>query len=239
MGGRLRHDVRKDVRSRRQISSRWFSPAWPTGPARRSSAAAQLSSRHRLLLARATRQEVLGLYRRIFRLARKWQAASGQMEDTIKEKQYILNEARTLFQKNKNVSVQPVSGSASSEDPMSQVTQASQQVLECPSCAKHWTRHGGYKMSETKTGSLKDVSELDGKQCKIAIGLTDTDQIKQCIDECTARIEIGLHYQIPYPRPIHLPPMGLTPLRGRGLRSQEKLRKLSKPVYLKSHDEIS
>ncbi|XP_059011741.1 LYR motif-containing protein 1 isoform X2 [Mustela nigripes] len=172
----------------------------------------------------ATRQEVLGLYRRIFRLARKWQAASGQMEDTIKEKQYILNEARTLFQKNKNVSVQPP---------------FSQQVLECPCCAKHWTRHGGYKMSETKTGSLKDVSELDGKQCKIAIGLTDTDQIKQCIDECTARIEIGLHYQIPYPRPIHLPPMGLTPLRGRGLRSQEKLRKLSKPVYLKSHDEIS
>ena len=44
----------------------------------------------------ATRQEVLGLYRRIFRLAKKWQAASGQMEDTIKEKQ--------LFQKNKNVS---------------------------------------------------------------------------------------------------------------------------------------
>uniref|UniRef100_K9IFZ7 Putative lyr motif-containing protein n=1 Tax=Desmodus rotundus TaxID=9430 RepID=K9IFZ7_DESRO len=88
----------------------------------------------------ATRQEVLGLYRRIFRLARKWQAASGQMEDTIKEKQYILNEARMLFQKNKN---------------------------------------------------------------------------------------------------IHLPPMGLIPLRGQGLRSQEKLRKLSKPVYLKSHDEVS
>eukprot|EP00074_Homo_sapiens_P099633 XP_016878966.1 LYR motif-containing protein 1 isoform X3 [Homo sapiens] len=69
--------------------------------------------------------------------------------------------------------------------------------------------------------------------------LTDTDLIKQCIDECTARIEIGLHYKIPYPRPIHLPPMGLTPLRGRGLRSQEKLRKLSKPVYLRSHDEVS
>ncbi|XP_057384965.1 LYR motif-containing protein 1 isoform X1 [Balaenoptera acutorostrata] len=86
----------------------------------------------------ATRQEVLGLYRRIFRLARKWQAASGQMEDTIKEKQYILNEARTLFQKNRN--------------------------------------------------------------------LTDTDLIKQCIDECTARIEIGLHYQIPYPRPVSVTP---------------------------------
>ncbi|XP_076997743.1 LYR motif-containing protein 1 isoform X2 [Tamandua tetradactyla] len=119
----------------------------------------------------ATRQEVLGLYRKIFRLTKKWQAASGQMEDTIKEKQYILNEARTLFQKNKN--------------------------------------------------------------------LTDTNLIKQCIDECTARIEIGLHYQIPYPRPIHLPPMGLTSLRGRRLRSQEKLRKFSKPIYLKSHDEVS
>ncbi|XP_038202140.1 LYR motif-containing protein 1 isoform X1 [Arvicola amphibius] len=69
--------------------------------------------------------------------------------------------------------------------------------------------------------------------------LTDPDLIKQCIDECTARIEIGLHYQIPYPRPIHLPPMGLTPLRGRRLQTQEKLRKLSKPVYLQSHDEIS
>ncbi|XP_021092952.1 LYR motif-containing protein 1 isoform X2 [Heterocephalus glaber] len=125
----------------------------------------------RAQMTTATRQEVLSLYRSIFRLARKWQAASGQMEDTMEEKQYILNEARTLFRKNKN--------------------------------------------------------------------LTDTDLIKQCIDECTARIEIGLHYQIPYPRPIHLPPMGLTPLRGRGLRTQEKLRKLSKPVYLMSHDEVS
>ncbi|XP_024903069.1 LYR motif-containing protein 1 isoform X2 [Pteropus alecto] len=128
-------------------------------------------ARKGLQMTTATRQEVLGLYRRIFRLARKWQAASGQMEDTIKEKQYILNEARTLFQKNKN--------------------------------------------------------------------LTDARLIQQCIEECTARIEIGLHYQIPYPRPIHLPPMGLTPLRGRGLRNQEKLRKLSKPVYLQSHDEVS
>ncbi|XP_004604160.2 LYR motif-containing protein 1 [Sorex araneus] len=119
----------------------------------------------------ATRREVLGLYRRIFRLARQWQAASGQMEDTIKEQQYILNEARTLFGKNRD--------------------------------------------------------------------LTDPDLIKQCIDECTARIEIALHYQIPYPRPIHLPPMGLTPLHGRRLQRQEKLRKLSKPVYLKSHDEVS
>ncbi|KAM9179017.1 LYR motif-containing protein 1 isoform 1-T3 [Mergus octosetaceus] len=94
-----------------------------------------------------TRQEVLGLYRKIFRIAKKWQSASGQV--------------------------------------------------------------------------------------------TDPKLIKQCIEECEARIEIGLHYNIPYPRPIHLPPMGLAHKQGRTFRQQEKLRKISKPIYLKSHDEIS
>ncbi|XP_029433472.1 LYR motif-containing protein 1 [Rhinatrema bivittatum] len=118
-----------------------------------------------------TCQEVLGLYRRIFRIANKWQSLSGQMEDTLKEKQYIVDEARTLFQKNKD--------------------------------------------------------------------LTDSELIKQCIEECKARIEIGLHYRIPYPRPIHLPPMGLSLQQDRALRNQAKLRKHSKPIYLKSYDEIS
>ncbi|XP_062444793.1 LYR motif-containing protein 1 isoform X1 [Rhea pennata] len=118
-----------------------------------------------------TRREVLDLYRKIFRIAKKWQSASGQTEETIKEKQYIISEARTLFRKNKNV--------------------------------------------------------------------TDPTLIKQCIEECEARIEIGLHYNIPYPRPIHLPPMGLASKQGRAFRHQEKLRKFSKPIYLKSHDDIS
>ncbi|NXP24627.1 LYRM1 protein, partial [Scytalopus superciliaris] len=118
-----------------------------------------------------TRQKVLGLYRKIFQIAKKWQSASGQAEETIKEKEYIKNEAKTLFRKNKNV--------------------------------------------------------------------TDPKLIKQCIEECEARIEIGLHYNIPYPRPIHLPPMGLAHKQGRVLRHQEKLRKISKPIYLKSHDEVS
>ncbi|XP_072506544.1 LYR motif-containing protein 1-like [Notamacropus eugenii] len=119
----------------------------------------------------ATRQQVLSLYCRISRLSRRWHAASEQMEDTIRENQYIINEARMLFQKNKN--------------------------------------------------------------------LTDSELIKQCIDECTARIEIGLHYQIPYPRPIHLSPVAFTALQSRGLQTQEKLRKISKPLYLKSHSEVS
>ncbi|NXF97571.1 LYRM1 protein, partial [Eubucco bourcierii] len=118
-----------------------------------------------------TRQEVLALYRRIFRIASSWQSASGQVAETAQEKEYIRNEARRLFRKNRNV--------------------------------------------------------------------TDPQLIKQCIEECEARIEIGLHYNIPYPRPIHLPPMGLAHKQGRTLRHQEKLRKVSKPIYLKSHDEIS
>lgn len=56
-----------------------------------------------------TRQEVLGLYRKIFRIAKKWQSASGQIEETIKEKEYIKNEAKMLFRKNKNVSGCPYS----------------------------------------------------------------------------------------------------------------------------------
>lgn len=51
-----------------------------------------------------TRQEVLGLYRKIFRIAKKWQSASGQVEETLKEKDYIKKEAKTLFRKNKDVS---------------------------------------------------------------------------------------------------------------------------------------
>ncbi|KAM4631952.1 LYR motif-containing protein 1 [Discoglossus pictus] len=119
----------------------------------------------------ATRQEALSLYRRIFRIARTWQSASGLKEETTKEKQYIVDEARTLFSKNKNV--------------------------------------------------------------------TDLETINQCLEECRARVEIGLHYGIPYPRPIHLPPLGLAIPHSKVLRTQEKLRKRAKPVYLKSHDELS
>ncbi|XP_048465770.1 LYR motif containing protein 1 isoform X2 [Rhincodon typus] len=85
----------------------------------------------------ATRCDVLGLYRRIFRIARTWQSLSGLSEDTMKERDYIITEARTLFKKNKN--------------------------------------------------------------------LTDAEAIKICIQECQTRIEMGLHYRIPYPRPmLHL-----------------------------------
>ncbi|KAM9304711.1 LYR motif-containing protein 1 [Gastrophryne carolinensis] len=119
----------------------------------------------------ATRQQVLGLYRKVFRIARKWKSETGLEEETFKEKQYIIQEARHLFHKNKNV--------------------------------------------------------------------THLETINQYIEECNARIEMGLHYGIPYPRPMHLPPMGLAMSHSKHLQKQEKLRKQAKPVYLKSHDEIS
>ncbi|XP_067859369.1 LYR motif containing protein 1 isoform X1 [Heptranchias perlo] len=121
------------------------------------------------MTAAATRCDVLGLYRRIFRIARTWQSLSGLSDDTLKEKQYIITEAKTLFRKNKN--------------------------------------------------------------------LTDVKAIKLCILECHARIEMGLHYRIPYPRPVHLPPMGLADKKGRKFKMQERLRKTAKPMYLQSHEE--
>nr|XP_014349778.1 PREDICTED: LYR motif-containing protein 1 isoform X3 [Latimeria chalumnae] len=117
----------------------------------------------------ATRQEVLNLYRRIIRIAQTWQSHVGTAEDTIREKHYIRDEARTLFRKNKD--------------------------------------------------------------------LTDKKSIKECIEECNARIELGLHYRIPYPRPSYLPPMGLATKQGSKLRTQQRLRKQAKPIYLHSHDE--
>lgn len=49
------------------------------------------------------RSEVLSLYRRIFRVARQWQATTAA--DTEAERQYIKDEARKLFHKNKEVSI--------------------------------------------------------------------------------------------------------------------------------------
>ncbi|XP_063078020.1 LYR motif containing protein 1 [Engraulis encrasicolus] len=114
-----------------------------------------------------TRAEVLSLYRKIFRIARSWQATL--QHDTEAEKRYIVQEAQTLFRQNQK--------------------------------------------------------------------LTEQESIKKCIDECNARIEIGLHYRNPYPRPMYLPPMGLATQKGRKLRGQQKLRKQAKPVYLQSQDD--
>ncbi|CAH8649571.1 unnamed protein product [Dicrocoelium dendriticum] len=50
--------------------------------------------------SRTTRDQVLSLYRRIWRFAREWRSPSGSDAQTRKEADYIRNEARTLFRKN-------------------------------------------------------------------------------------------------------------------------------------------
>ncbi|XP_034715851.1 LYR motif containing protein 1 [Etheostoma cragini] len=117
----------------------------------------------------STRRIVLSLYMRVFRIARSWQAQSGVASDTESERQYILQEACTLFRKNQQ--------------------------------------------------------------------LTDPESIQKCIEECEARIEIGLHYRNPYPRATYLPPMGLATQKGRKMRAQQRWRKQARPIYLQSHDE--
>uniref|UniRef100_A0A8C6L4T8 LYR motif containing 1 n=1 Tax=Nothobranchius furzeri TaxID=105023 RepID=A0A8C6L4T8_NOTFU len=120
-------------------------------------------------MAAPTRSTVLSLYRRVFRIARTWQAQSGVQNDTEAERKYIVQEAHTLFRQNHQ--------------------------------------------------------------------LKDEELIWRCLEECEARIEIGLHYRNPYPRASYLPPLGLATQKGRKLRAQQRLRKQAKPIYLQSHDE--
>ncbi|MEQ2218329.1 LYR motif containing protein 1 [Xenoophorus captivus] len=54
----------------------------------------------------STRSAVLSLYMRVFRIARAWQAQTGIMSDTEAERKYIVQEARTLFRQNQQLTDQ-------------------------------------------------------------------------------------------------------------------------------------
>eukprot|EP00066_Takifugu_rubripes_P013054 XP_011602320.1 PREDICTED: LYR motif-containing protein 1 isoform X1 [Takifugu rubripes] len=51
----------------------------------------------------STRRAVLSLYSRLFRVARTWQAQTGAAGDTETERKYIVQEARTLFRQNQQL----------------------------------------------------------------------------------------------------------------------------------------
>ncbi|XP_072044565.1 LYR motif-containing protein 1-like [Amphiura filiformis] len=114
-----------------------------------------------------TRLQVLGLYKKLLRTSQKWQASTGNLQDTKDEQIYIRNETKTLFRKNKQV--------------------------------------------------------------------TDPGEISLCIREAESRLEMAVHYQSPYPRPVNIPYQGLS----KGKKAQDRLRKQAKPVYLHSHDEVN
>ena len=55
------------------------------------------------MASNVTRLQVLGLYKRLLRTGQKWQASTGQPQDTQDEQIYIRNETKTLFKNNKQV----------------------------------------------------------------------------------------------------------------------------------------
>ncbi|KAK0140699.1 LYR motif-containing protein 1 [Merluccius polli] len=99
--------------------------------------------------------------------------------------------------------------------------------------ARGWQAHHGRPAGHGGGAGLHSPGGPHPVQTKPA----DLESIKKCIDECEARIEIGLHYRNPYPRASYLPPMGLATQKGRRFLGQQRLRKQAKPVYLQSHDE--
>ncbi|KAK2721788.1 LYR motif-containing protein 1-like [Artemia franciscana] len=114
------------------------------------------------------RRDVLGLYRRVIGLSKSWTAKDPA--DTAQEQNYIRDEARKLFRKNKN---------------------------------------------EEREKEILDL-----------------------IHEGEARIEMALHYRNPYPRPVNLPPKSYSKKEGKAGRAIEQKKKKSRPIYLKSIDDI-
>ncbi|CAN8007836.1 unnamed protein product [Ixodes pacificus] len=81
-----------------------------------------------------------------------------------------------------------------------------------------------YIISETRELFRKNKSE------------TNEETIKECLREGQARLDLALHYGNPYPRPVNVATTGLTPCQARNLKTQQKLWKQSRPVYMRSID---
>jgi hypothetical protein len=114
----------------------------------------------------ALRRQVLKVYTDILRTARKWQASSGIELQTIEERNYIKEEARRLFRKNK--------------------------------------------------------------------ALTEVEDIRECLREANARLELAVHYGNPYPRPVNAAPFHVPSVKSS--KRQRIVANQSKPVYIRSQD---
>ncbi|GAB6027235.1 LYR motif containing protein 1 [Chamberlinius hualienensis] len=55
------------------------------------------------MMGQHLRKEVLSLFKSILKVARSWEAKSGNLADAVQERDYIKNEAKVLFRKNKLV----------------------------------------------------------------------------------------------------------------------------------------
>ncbi|KAK2164260.1 hypothetical protein LSH36_67g06031 [Paralvinella palmiformis] len=65
--------------------------------------------------------------------------------------------------------------------------------------------------------------------------ITDRQTIIEHLQEGEARVDLAVHYNIPYPRPMNYPQTVLPPATlKRSMKKQEEILKASKSIYLKS-----
>lgn len=64
--------------------------------------------------------------------------------------------------------------------------------------------------------------------------IREEKEIRQCLNEAHARLEMALHYNNPYPRPVNLPPNYVRSSSHQ--KAQTRRTKQSKPVYIRSLD---
>ncbi|XP_076365988.1 LYR motif-containing protein 1-like [Tachypleus tridentatus] len=90
--------------------------------------------------------------------------------------------------------------------------------------SQHPELEGKYIINETKELFHKNKN------------LKNEEEIKSRLMEADSRLQMALHYRIPYPRPVNLPPQALASPLGKRLKKQCRLRKQSRPIYIKSLD---
>lgn len=99
-----------------------------------------------------------------------------------------------------------------------------------------------WKLESDQTAEIKEEKKYMFDEARTLFrrnkGVLDETEIKEHIRECETRIELALHYQIPYPRPVNIPQSTLPPTSARLNKAQERLIRQSKPVYMKSYDSI-
>lgn len=101
--------------------------------------------------------------------------------------------------------------------------------------AKTWQAASGSATDTWKEQEyIKDEAKRLFKQNK---RVTDENEILEHIKEANSRIEIAIHYNNPYPRPLNYPQTVLPPSGSKRQISMDKTMKRAKPIYMKSLDD--
>ncbi|XP_067936022.1 LYR motif containing protein 1-like [Watersipora subatra] len=99
---------------------------------------------------------------------------------------------------------------------------------------KTWQSATGNQM-ETERESKYIIAE-SRRLFKQNQSLTDRETIESAIKEGESRLEIGVHYKNPWPRPTHIPQHSMLPLTARKKKKSDKILGRSKPAYMKSYN---